>query len=170
MPPSSYRLVVGSNLDRALLVKFLHRTYQELCPHAGLAHLAETVEQYFSGTTPLWWIEYLDNGEPPPYTPGLLPRRSSQSIDNTVGCLWMGTAVDQCQGDRHSHIFILYVDPAHRRQGLGTWLMEQAETWARKQGDRQISLQVFVTNQAALNLYNALGYHPQSLGLVKPLQ
>jgi len=86
-----------------------------------------------------------------------------------VACLWLGNAVDQVRGDRHSHIFLLYVLPAHRRQGIGTALMQYAEEWARERGDCQMGLQVFVANQPAISLYQKLGYTAQSVWMVKPL-
>jgi ribosomal protein S18 acetylase RimI-like enzyme len=87
-----------------------------------------------------------------------------------VACLWLGNAIDQVQGDRHAHIFLLYVMPEYRRQGIGSALMRHAEDWARARGDRQLGLQVFYNNQAALSLYHKLGYQTQSLWMVKPLR
>lgn len=126
----------------------MQRTYQELYPDHNFAHLVQTVEQYLSPETPLLWIE--QNYQP-------------------VGCLWMGNATDQIRGDRHTYIFLLYVKPAHRRQGIGAALMEHAEDLARQKGDRQIGLQVFQQNQAALNLYENLGYTVQSVWMTKAL-
>ena len=154
-----YLIRPGSSLDRALLVKFMHRTYQELFQEQDFYHLAQTVEQYFSRETPLWWVEFLGKGAgenittPPPL----------------VACVWVGNAVDQAQGDRHAHIFLLYVVPEHRRRGIGTALMRYVEAWAKVRGDRQIGLQVFQSNQPALNLYNQLGYQTQSVWMVKSL-
>ncbi len=79
----------------------------------------------------------------------------------------MGTAIDQIEGDRYPYIFLLYVHPDYRLQGIGTALMQKAEDWARERGDRQVGLQVFVQNQAALRLYEKLGYQPQSVFMVK---
>lgn len=155
-----YSIRAGSGLDRALLVKFMQRTYQELFQAQDFSHLARTVEQYFSKETPLWWVE-LANSEPTQ----LLPHFSRQP----VACLWVGNAVDQVRGDRGAHIFLLYVVPEHRRQGIGTALMRYVEDWARTRGDRQIGLQVFQSNKGALNLYNNLGYQTQSLWMVKSL-
>ncbi|MFZ9737484.1 MAG: GNAT family N-acetyltransferase [Prochlorotrichaceae cyanobacterium] len=168
MPPDYY-LKQGSGLDRALLLRFLQRTYQELCPQSHLGHLATTAEQYFSGRTPIWWVEWQNPHPDPTVRRGLLEQVAGKGHTVKVGCLWMGSAVDQCHGDRHSHIFLLYVDPEHRRQGLGRALMQTAETWAKKQGDRQITLQVFVNNAAALTLYKNLGYEPQSMTFGKAL-
>lgn len=154
---SGYQLLQGSALERATLVKFLQRSYQELFPEQNYLHLAETVDRYLSNETPLWWVEFASKAE---YV--------SQS-SGRVACLWLGNSVDQVRGDRHAHIFLLYVMPEHRRRGIGTALMRHAEDWAASRGDRQISLQVFQNNQPALNLYRRLGYQPQSLMMVKSL-
>lgn len=167
--PTGYRLRVGTTIDRALLVKFMQRTYQELFSDGEFAHLAHTVEQYFSTETPLWWVE-----EEQPLTQSATPQErqvllSGRSLLSPVAALWLGTAIDQVTGHSHAHIFLLYVDPNHRRRGIGAALVRYAEKWARTRGDRQISLQVFQTNQPALNLYQSLGYQTQSFWMVKPL-
>lgn len=160
--PLDYRLQAGSTLDRSLLVKFMQRTYQELYPASDFAHLAVTIEQYFSNQTPIWWVESSQVA-----AAGGLP--SSRSVQQPIAGLWLGNAIDQASGDRHAHIFLLYVMPSHRRQGIGAALVHHAESWARERGDRQISLQVFTFNQPALQLYQTLGYQTQSLWMVKPL-
>lgn len=153
----------------------MQRTYQEAFPHQDFSHLARTVEQYFSNETPLWWVDFLGQGDkedkedkgefapPPPFSP------SSPLLSSPIACLWVGTAIDQIQGHRHSHIFLLYVVPEQRRRGIGTALMRYVENWAKIRGDHQIGLQVFQSNTAALNLYNHFGYQTQSLWMVKPL-
>ncbi len=155
-----YTVRSGSTLDRALLVKFMQRTYQDMFPQQDFSHLSQTVEQYLSTNTPLWWIEY--------------SAEKKEQVDifptTPIACLWMGNAIDQISGLRHAHIFLLYVTPEHRRKGIGTALMQYAENWAKQRGDNQIALQVFQTNTPALNLYNQLGYQTQSLWMIKPLQ
>ena len=170
-----YRLRSGSGLDRAKLLKFMHRTYGELYADRELGHLAQTVEQYFSNQTPLWWVECLKNSseeaESLPVLPEgyLNPKSPSQNSQSVVGCLWLGNAIDQATGSRHAHIFLLYVAPEHRRLGVGAALVIHAENWARRRGDRQIGLQVFLSNQPALNLYQKLGYQSHSLSMLKSL-
>ncbi len=163
--PAGYMLRLGSGLDRALLIKFMHRTYQEQDAAGVCAHLAQTVEQYLSSETPLWWVT------PKPEADSEAPSTlSSDRSSPPVACLWLGTAIDQVHGDRHAHIFLLYVLPEHRRRGIGRALMYYAEAWAKARGDRQIGLQVFQSSQAALSLYHSLGFQTQSLWLVKPLR
>jgi ribosomal protein S18 acetylase RimI-like enzyme len=168
-PAPNYELRQGSTLDRPLLLKFLQRTYAELGASESCSHLADTIEQYFSKGTPLWWVYCKLESERQKNDGNLEPASSRFQPNWPVACLWIGTGVDQVTGDRHTHIFLLYVDPQHRREGIGTALLAQAENWARLRGDRQITLQVFQTNQPALNLYQNLGYQTHSLWMKKPL-
>ncbi|KYC39177.1 GNAT family acetyltransferase [Scytonema hofmannii PCC 7110] len=170
----NYVIRRGSTLDRALLVKFMQRTYQELFPEQqDFSHLVQTVEQYFSTATPLWWVDFvgtriIETNSPslPHSLPPSLPHSPSSS---PVACIWVGNAIDQIRGTRHAHIFLLYVTLEHRRQGIAKALMLHVENWAKARGDRQIALQVFESNAAAYNLYNQLGYATQSLWMFKPL-
>lgn len=158
-----YQLHNGSALDRSTLVKFLQRCYEELFPEQNYDHLAQTVDRYLSKDTPLWWVNFLGNQTE------IEGKRGIEKFSNSIGCLWLGNAVDQVRGDRHAHIFLLYVVPSHRRRSVGKALICHAEEWAAARGDRQIGLQVFQNNQPALNLYRQLGYQSQSLTMVKPL-
>ena len=143
-----------------MFIKFIKLAYQELFPEQeDFSHLARTVKQYLSKETPLWWVDADQVA-----TSGSLPVERQP-----VACIWLGNAIDQVEGDRHAHVFLLYVMPEHRRQGIGSALMRHAEDWARARGDRQIGLQVFQSNQPAVNLYDRLGYKTQSLWMVKPL-
>jgi ribosomal protein S18 acetylase RimI-like enzyme len=161
-----YQLRIGTRRERETLLRFLQLSYQELfLEQKDFSHLSLTVQQYFSTETPLWWVELAraaisgDSSVVPPSPPPSQP----------IACLWMGNAINQIKGDRHAHIFLLYVMPEHRRQGIGSALMRHAENWARARGDRQIGLQVFQSNQPAVRLYHQLGYQTQSLWMVKPL-
>ncbi|MBK1988901.1 GNAT family N-acetyltransferase [Sphaerospermopsis aphanizomenoides BCCUSP55] len=159
-PLPGYHIRRGSTIDRAILVKFMQWTYQEIFPYQDFSHLARTVEQYFSVDTPLWWVyeEAREQGA-----------GSRGETFSPIACLWVGNAIDQITGSRHAHIFLLYVVPAYRRRGIGTALMQYIENWAKQRGDRQIGLQVFQTNTPALSLYQQLGYQTQSLWMIKSL-
>ena len=149
MLPEGFSVDRGSTTDRALLLKFLHRSYREFYPETGFEHLQATLDSYFTGDTPLWWV------------------RNQANI--AVGCLWMGITIDQISGDRHSHIFLLYVMPEYRRQGIGSTLMNTAENYAKERGDRHITLQVFESNQTAQDFYQNLNYSSHSILMLKPL-
>ncbi|MDB9456774.1 GNAT family N-acetyltransferase [Dolichospermum circinale] len=150
-----YAIEQGSTVDQALLVKFMERTYQEQFPNQNFSHLTRTVEQYFSRDTPLWWV--YDEQE------------TKNQHQSPIGCLWVGNAIDQVRGDRHPHIFLLYVMPEYRHRGIGKALMNYIENWAKQRGYGKIGLQVFQTNIPALDLYHQLGYQEQSLWMVKSL-
>lgn len=148
--PSGYGLRQGKNRDVPLLVEYLRSTYQELCPDASsFDHLQLTIDSYFSELTPLWFVE-------------------TQSPDKeSIACLWLGNAIEQCNGERYTHIFLIFVRPQHRRRGIGKALLQLAENWAKAKGDRQIDLQVFLDNQPALNLYQNAGFTTSSVLMTK---
>lgn len=159
----------GSRLDRSLLVKFMQRTYRELYPQNDFSHLAKTVDQYLAGDMQLWWVIPDDDDHAEELNQPMQFRKGVISPDSPVGCLWLGNAIDQIQGDRHTYVFLLYVVPPERHQGIGSALMQKAETWATSRGDRQIALQVFHDNEPALQLYRKLGYVPKSIWMTKSL-
>jgi len=149
MLSNNYQLQTGLKEDKALLLQFLYLSYGELFPQQqDFSHLNKTVDTYFSSSTPVWWIY------------------SSQE-QSKIACLWLGNAIDQATGKRYSHIFLVYVQEQHRRQGLAKYLLSQAQIYATAQGFNQLGLQVYPHNQAALNLYNSLGYQTHSLLMLK---
>ncbi len=155
-----YQLKTGTKSDRKILLSFMQRAYRELCPQTDLTYLGETVRQLWSEQTPFWLVQDCSEKSE-------LLGTSSESAWS--GCVWLGNVVDPMTGDRFPHIFLLYVDPCHRRRGLGSALMRHVETWAIAQGHRQLGLSVFAENIPALALYKTLGYSPQSIFLQKKL-
>ncbi len=152
--PEGYQLKLGSPSDRNILINYLKSTYQELYPQQNnFEHLTATVNRYFSDSTPLWLIE----------------TKTESVTKSTVGCLWLGKAIDQKDGELYAHILLIYVSPQHRRCGLGTALIKVAEAHARSQGDRAIGLQVFTNNQAAMNLYRNMDFAIESVSMIKAL-
>lgn len=148
--PLGYLLRLGRLREQDWLVEFMVKTYQELHPEGSFGHLQSTVEQFLSSDTPFWLVDVAP-GSPP------------------VACLWLGNAIDQMRGDRCAHVLLLYVEPEHRRNGLGSALLAMAERWAQQRGDRQLGLQVFATSEAALHLYQKRGYQTQSVWMVREL-
>lgn len=145
--PQGYQLVEGSSLDRSRLLTTVASAYQELGA-TQLGHLTKTVELYLQGSSMVWWLE-----TSPTQRVGFTATQSKP-----IGCIWLGQSIDQLTGALQAYIYLVYVDPAHRRQGLGRKLMNHAKSWAIEHGYDQMSLQVFLKNTAARNLYESLGY------------
>lgn len=85
------------------------------------------------------------------------PERGDADWGDVVGCagIWV---VD---GD--AHVLGISVDPKSRRRGIARLLMEAASASAFSMGARRMTLEVSVTNAAALALYESLGF--TSVGL-----
>lgn len=60
--------------------------------------------------------------------------------------------------NRHTALFGMALLPEFRGRHIGRGMLLAAEDWAREAGVRKISLAVFATNQAAIHLYESLGY------------
>ena len=152
--PTNYHLRSGSVNDKRQLLQFLTLSYGERSSQQqDFSHLIQTVDQYLTNQTPLWWIDRFEVNRPEP--------------KETVAGLWLGNATDQATGNYYAHIFLLYVCPEHRRKGIATVLMQKAHAWAKNRGDCQIGLQVFADNQGAMALYHHLGYQTQAISLLK---
>ena len=82
----------------------------------------------------------------------------------------METQTDYFTGRPHAHVAVLAVADHAQGQGVGRALLDAAETWARRRGDSFITLNVFVQNERARAVYERLGYGPETLRYVKPLE
>ena len=73
------------------------------------------------------------------------------------GFLWLSliaTMTDPCVG----FINNLYVAPEERGKGLGRLLVRQADEWFRQQGVGKAQLTASAHNEAAIRLYESVGY------------
>ncbi len=150
--PPGYDWRRGSQEDHLRVRWWLQATLQEAFPQQHhWDHLQDTIDRLFDPPrTPCWWIWPQGDVQP-------------------VGCVWVGTSIDQVTNDRVAYIFLLRVAPEHRRQGLGRALIRKVETWARSEGLAGVLLQVFSHNQPALDLYGQAGFVTQGHWLQKSL-
>jgi putative acetyltransferase len=70
----------------------------------------------------------------------------------------LSIARDQHPASRHVADLGLMVAMSHRRQGIGTKLLEAALDWARHSEVRKLELHVFPHNEAAIRLYERFGF------------
>lgn len=59
---------------------------------------------------------------------------------------------------RKGHVVSIAVDAGHRRAGIGTALMEEVMRRMRQSGLKECFLEVRVTNEPAVRLYEKLGF------------
>lgn len=55
-------------------------------------------------------------------------------------------------------IFSMWVDPGHRRGGVGRALVDAVEAWARPWGAERLVLWVIADNETALRFYDRIGF------------
>ena len=75
----------------------------------------------------------------------------------------LSVARDPHPASEHVADLGLMVAKDHRREGIGRALMAAAEDWAREIGVRKLELHVFPYNEAAIALYETLGYEREGL-------
>ena len=156
--PTGYRLRRGSRADRPQLLAGLAATYRELMPLSpDPTAIALLVDRLWTADGQLWWVEA-----------ATAQASDGQSNGQSwVAGLWLGWAIDPETGQRRAQLLWLYVQPAERRRGLARALLHQAEQQAKQAGCDRLGLQVGASNQAAIALYQSLGYQTRSLELVK---
>lgn len=63
-----------------------------------------------------------------------------------------------CVTDRVAYLEGWYVDPQHRRQGVGGALIAAAEAWARAQGCTEFASDALLENDISATAHRALGF------------
>jgi RimJ/RimL family protein N-acetyltransferase len=80
----------------------------------------------------------------------------AEAPEGIVGRL--SVARDSHPASRHVADLGLMVAATHRRQGIGTALLDAAVAWARVSGVRKLELHVFPHNEGAIALYEKYGF------------
>ncbi len=83
-------------------------------------------------------------------------------------CVWARMKSDD---DPSEHAFVsdLAVSESHRGRGIGRALLSAAEAYARTRGARVMRIRVLAQNAVARGLYEAAGFLPHEIQLVKHL-
>ncbi|MDD1746527.1 MAG: GNAT family N-acetyltransferase [Methanomassiliicoccales archaeon] len=82
-----------------------------------------------------------------------------------AGCILMRIRPEA--GSKVAWIYLVYVEPSHRRKGLAKELMARAEAWAREGGASSLMLSVAAREQGTIRLYESAGMSPEKIHLRK---
>ena len=85
------------------------------------------------------------------------------------GFLHMQTLNDFFTGEPHAHVSDIVVVSGAEGRGIGRELLRAGEAWARGQGHRLISLNVFAANTRARAVYESAGYEVEMSKILKSL-
>ena len=77
--------------------------------------------------------------------------------DELVGYLIISRYVDAW------HVMNVAVDPSHRRRGIATRLLERLFELTKSDGRRGYTLEVRVSNEGAITLYESLGFEQRGV-------
>jgi GNAT superfamily N-acetyltransferase len=70
---------------------------------------------------------------------------------------------------RHSYLGFMYVVPEHRGKGINGMIVAELESWSFSQGVKEMQLEVYAENAAAIKAYGKAGYAPLILQMRKDL-
>jgi ribosomal protein S18 acetylase RimI-like enzyme len=87
-----------------------------------------------------------------------------------LGFIHVEPGPDPVTAEPAGYVSMLAVVPEAEGHGIARQLMAAAEEWARAQGYRCLSLDVFASNERARRFYDLLGYDEDSVKLYKLLK
>ena len=76
-------------------------------------------------------------------------------------------AKDYLDHARYAHLGFMFVRPEQRGKGINGEIIVALEEWIRSKGVREIRLQVYAENDAALSAYNKKGFKAHMLTMRK---
>ena len=95
-------------------------------------------------------------------------RVAENACQEPLGFINLQTATDFV-GELHSYISDLAVCSAAEGRGVGSALLREAESWAVRRRHRLLALSVFTANVRARELYERMGFIPDTIRMVKYL-
>jgi ribosomal protein S18 acetylase RimI-like enzyme len=136
------RLVPASEVSSGQLSEFFGRI-----PDGEQAFLKENIRD--PGTVAAW------------RRPG--PARREAAIDEAGSLVGVVTVIPELGWSDHVGQLQLWVDPAHRGQGIGRELARAALLQALGLGLSKIIVEVVADQQPAINMFTSLGFDPEAL-------
>jgi GNAT superfamily N-acetyltransferase len=89
--------------------------------------------------------------------------------DERLGFVLLEELRDYFTLEWHGHVGILAVTEGAEGRGAGGALIRAAEAWARERGYRTLTLNVFSGNSHAREVYEHLGFEPDTVKYIKAL-
>ncbi|RFB04092.1 GNAT family N-acetyltransferase [Parvularcula marina] len=74
---------------------------------------------------------------------------------------------DEMTQGKCGYIALLAVTRAAEGTGVGQFLMQQAEVWAKQMGFERLCLDVFASNLRGRHFYEKMGYAPETMRITK---
>ena len=93
----------------------------------------------------------------------------AETGDRRLGFALLEELRDYFTLERHGHVGILAVTEGAEGGGVGGALIRAAEAWARDRGYTTLTLNVFSGNSHAREVYEHLGFEPDTIKYIKPL-
>jgi N-acetylglutamate synthase len=154
--------VYPANLDSVLEERGYERYNDSIVKVADLATLSHSIDKRFSYQH-LVKDDWLADWGRWNTVPELHISTAKQMLSHSPAEACYGRIEDKAvglavrEGD-YVGFFDIVVSPEHRHMGLGHALMSSLVEWGRQQGAKTAYLQVMASNQAAINLYESLGF------------
>lgn len=89
--------------------------------------------------------------------------------DQPLGLIAIHADADHFTQHPRAYVEILAVAAEAEGRGVGQALMERAEAWGRQHDCKEVVLDVFAGNDAAIAFYQRVGYRPDHIRMAKPL-
>lgn len=89
---------------------------------------------------------------------------------NLLGYLHMSKNIDFFTGVEQGYISSIAVSKDGEGKGIAKKLMEKAEEWSKEKGYKQLTLNVFASNDRAIKFYSKLNFENEILKMVKEIE
>ena len=86
-----------------------------------------------------------------------------------IGYINVREGSDDVLGEPCGYIALLAIQEEYEGRGVARLLMKRAERWAKEMGFDRVALDVFASNNNALEFYQRAGFKPETVRVIKRL-